>query len=68
MGDTPAWPTDSPTRKLLSIGMGGPVGRVMIDKGDFLARSVAGTHRKRELTLLRRWFNDPDKPGKEDQT
>lgn len=51
IGNTFAWPADRLTWKLASALLGGPVGRLVIDHGNFLARTVGRAHLRRNLPV-----------------
>lgn len=54
MGNTFAWPVEDRMWRAVSWLLGGPPGRALVDRGNFLARSVGGAHRRRALDSVER--------------
>ena len=49
MGNTFAWPVEDRMWRAVSWLIGGPPGRLLVDRGNFLARTVGNAHRLRSL-------------------
>lgn len=67
IGNTFAWPADKVSWKFLSAVMGGAVGRLAIDRGNFLARTVGSMHRLRRLTAEETAHYTAPFPGAEER-
>ena len=50
IGNTFAWPADQLSWKAVSALLGGPVGKLVIDRGNFLARSVGSSAKLRKMS------------------